>query len=103
VLCHQSGVPLVGLARICVAGEFGRHLDVKSAVSIGLSLPASVDRVELLADAALLGCSFFILNDDAVAQLDQTKREVSLINFALVPELEPLFVESLYLLPMQSD
>jgi hypothetical protein len=59
--------------------------------------------VELLADAALLGCSAFILDDDAVAQLDQTRQEASLINLALVPEFESLFVESLYLRPMQSE
>jgi uncharacterized 2Fe-2S/4Fe-4S cluster protein (DUF4445 family) len=103
VLCQQSGVPLTGLARICVAGEFGRHLDVESAVSIGLLPPVVADRVELLADAALLGCSAFILDDDAVAQLDQTRQEASLINLALVPEFESLFVESLYLRPMQSE
>jgi uncharacterized 2Fe-2S/4Fe-4S cluster protein (DUF4445 family) len=102
VLCHQGRVPLSGLARICVAGEFGRRLNVESAVAIGLLPPVATDRVELLADAALLGCSAFILDDDAVAQLDQTRQEASLINLALVPEFESLFVESLYLRPMQS-
>jgi uncharacterized 2Fe-2S/4Fe-4S cluster protein (DUF4445 family) len=102
VLCQQSGVPLVGLARICVAGEFGRHLDVASAVSTGLLPPVAADKVELLADAALLGCCAFILNDDAVAQLDKTRQEASLINLALVPEFESRFVENLYLRPMQS-
>jgi uncharacterized 2Fe-2S/4Fe-4S cluster protein (DUF4445 family) len=102
VLCHQSGVALAGLARICVAGEFGRHLDVESAVAIALLPPVAADRVELLADAALLGCSAFILNDDAAAQLQQTRQEASLINLALVPEFESLFVQSLFLRPLQT-
>jgi uncharacterized 2Fe-2S/4Fe-4S cluster protein (DUF4445 family) len=102
VLCKRSGVPLIGLARISVAGEFGRHLDVESAVSIGLLPAVEADSVELLADAALLGCSAFVLNDDAVAELEQAREKASLINLALVPEFESLFVESLYLRPMES-
>jgi uncharacterized 2Fe-2S/4Fe-4S cluster protein (DUF4445 family) len=103
VLCHQSGVPLADLARICVAGEFGRHLNVENAVAIGLLPPVATDRVERLADAALLGCTAFILDDDAVSLLDRTRQETNLTNLALVPEFESLFLESLYLRPMQGE
>jgi uncharacterized 2Fe-2S/4Fe-4S cluster protein (DUF4445 family) len=103
VLCQLGDVALSGLSHNCVAGELGRYLDIESADAIGLLPPVAADRVELLADAALLGCSAFMLDDNAVNQLDQTRQEAILINLTLVPEFESLFVESLYLRPMQSD
>jgi hypothetical protein len=40
------------------------------------------------ADMALLGCSAFILNDDAITHLNQARQKASLINLTQVPWVE---------------
>ena len=61
VLARQAGVKMDQLQRVCVAGEFGRFLDVASAQAIGLIPPGPKDRVELVCEAALRGCGDLML------------------------------------------
>ena len=61
VLARHSGVKLAQLQRVCVAGEFGRFLDVASAQAIGLLPAVPEDRVELICEAALRGCGDLLL------------------------------------------
>jgi uncharacterized 2Fe-2S/4Fe-4S cluster protein (DUF4445 family) len=103
VLARQSGVRLARLNRVAVAGEFGRFLDVASAQAIGLLPAVPADRVELISDAALRGCGDLILAVAAEDQLSRIRTTARLVNLALIPDFEELFLANLYLEPLKED
>jgi len=103
VLARHSGVKLAQLKRVCVAGEFGRFLDVVSAQAIGLLPALPADRVELICEAALRGCGDLILSAAAEDHLSRVRSIARLVNLALTPDFEELFLTNLYLEPLKED
>ena len=103
VLARNSGVKLAQLKRVCVAGEFGRFLDVPSAQAIGLLPVVPEDRVELICEAALRGCEDLLLSIAAEEHLLGMRTSAKLVNLALTPDFEELFLNNLYLEPLKED
>ncbi|MCL4500592.1 MAG: ASKHA domain-containing protein [Deltaproteobacteria bacterium] len=103
ILARHSGGKLSKLQRVCVAGEFGHFLDVASAQFIGLLPMVPKDRVELICDAALRGCSDLLLSAAAAEQLSGIRTSAKLINLALAPDFEELFLANLYLEPLKEE
>jgi uncharacterized 2Fe-2S/4Fe-4S cluster protein (DUF4445 family) len=103
VLARHSGVKLAQLQRVCVAGDFGRFLDVASAQAIGLLPAVPEDRVELICEAALRGCADLLLSVAAADQLSRMRTSAKLVNLALTPDFEELFLANLYLEPLNED
>jgi uncharacterized 2Fe-2S/4Fe-4S cluster protein (DUF4445 family) len=103
VLARHSGVKLSHLQRVCVAGEFGRFLDVASAQAIGLLPAVPEDRVELICDAALRGCGDLLLSAAAADHLSRMRASAKLVNLALTPDFEEFFLTNLYLEPLRED
>jgi len=103
ILCQHSHIRLENLQRIFITGEFGRYLDTENASAIGLLPPVSADKIELFAEAPLLGCTDLILNSETAEQLKLIRQKAQLINLALEPEFENLFIKNLYLQLMKMD
>ncbi len=103
VLLRRSGIRLDSLRRIVVTGNFGRHLDIGSAVGIGLlpSLPSR--RFTVVDEAALIGCEDMIVSTEA-AKVGSNFRSMSqFVDLVREPDFEDLFLENLYLRPMRPD
>ncbi len=104
VLLTMAGMDAGGLRRICVAGSFGRFLDIRNAQAIGLLPVASSERVELWGSAALMGCEALLLSEDGSVYLRSLRRDkTTLVNLSQVPEFGEHFLESLYLQPLGQD
>ena len=86
-----------------MAGEFGRFLDVASAQAIGLLPAVPEDRVELICEAALRGCGDLLLAAAAAEHLSRMRTSAKLVNLALTPDFEELFLTNLYLEPLKED
>jgi uncharacterized 2Fe-2S/4Fe-4S cluster protein (DUF4445 family) len=97
ILCHASGQTVTNLARICVAGEFGRYLEVNSAMQIGLLPPVSPTCVTLYPEAALLGCADFIFRAEVECKIAQLRRQAHFINLATTEAFAYSFGRHLYL------
>ncbi len=61
-MLHQAGLKPEKVQRLYVAGGFGSHLNLSSAVAIGLVPPELEDRAVILGNAALTGASQILLN-----------------------------------------
>lgn len=103
VLARHAGIKLAQLQRVCVAGEFGRFLDMASAQAIGLLPVVPVDRVELICEAALRGCGDLLLSAAAADHLSGMRASARLVNLAHAPDFEELFLANLYLEPLKED
>lgn len=99
-LMSQAGIGLGDLRRLCVAGAFGRHLDIANAQAIGLLPAIPAETIELCGNTALAGCEQILLSPDGPAGLDQLREKCRTVNLSLISGFEDLFVDNLYLQPM---
>ncbi|MFA5627389.1 MAG: ASKHA domain-containing protein [Thiohalomonadaceae bacterium] len=96
-LCAKAGLQFSELQRICVAGAFGRVLDIANAQSIGLLPNIAPERIELVGNTALHGCSDILLLASANETLAQLRATAQFINLAEYDDFDDVFLTSLYL------
>lgn len=102
-LSKLSGTDIDELRRICVCGSFGRFLNIRNAMAIGLLPAAAFERVEIWGSAALAGCESLLLSPEKNDYLESlTGTHATLVNLSQVPEFDAYFLESLYLQPLQA-
>lgn len=101
VLCSKAGLRLTDLQRVCVAGVFGHFLDVPNAQAIGLLPRVAPERVELVGNTALAGCSDVLLSAAAAEYLARLRDAARFVNLAQYPDFEDVFLENLYLKPLE--
>lgn len=100
-LCQQAGLSLGELNQVYACGAFGRLLDVGNAQQIGLLPPVPLAAVRLEGNTALAGCEALLLSSDAEHALAAVLAVSKIYNLAEDIGFESLFVENLYLQPMQ--
>jgi uncharacterized 2Fe-2S/4Fe-4S cluster protein (DUF4445 family) len=100
-LCEAARTGLGDLRRVCVAGAFGRFLDVANAQAIGLLPVTPPEVVELAGNTALAGCSDILLSSVAAEQVERLRGIAHTINLSRYPRFEDAFLENLYLQPLQ--
>jgi uncharacterized 2Fe-2S/4Fe-4S cluster protein (DUF4445 family) len=90
------------LQRVCVCGAFGQYLDVANAQAIGLLPATPPQRVQLCGNAALGGCELLLLSPRKQADLAILRRDAMIVNLAQAPDFDSLFLECLYLQPLEA-
>ena len=91
------------LSRICVCGVFGQHLNCRNAQAIGLLPGDASSRMELCGNTALAGCEWLLLSPARDEDLGWFREHTTAVNLSQSPEFERLFLESLYLEPIEPD
>ncbi len=102
-LLSQAGLHLDDLQRICVCGAFGQFLHITNAQAIGLLPKISPDKIELCGNTALTGCEELLFSPDRRGTLDDLRNRAKVINMSTLAEFENLFIQNLYLRPMQIE
>jgi uncharacterized 2Fe-2S/4Fe-4S cluster protein (DUF4445 family) len=73
-LLAEVGLSVEQLDRLYLAGAFGSHLDVRTAMAIGLLPELSADRVLVAGNTALTGAYLALLSSAARDELRQVAR-----------------------------
>jgi uncharacterized 2Fe-2S/4Fe-4S cluster protein (DUF4445 family) len=100
-LMDKAGMRLDDLKRVCICGTFGRFLNIANAQEIGLVPDVSIRKVERFGNAALAGCEFLLFTKDRDKAMRSLKKRSKVLNLSKIPEFEDLFIENLFLQPMQ--
>ncbi|MGD9213877.1 MAG: ASKHA domain-containing protein [Desulfobacteraceae bacterium] len=100
-LMDKAGMGLDDLKRVCICGAFGRFLNIANAQDIGLVPGVSIRKVERFGNAALAGCEFLLFSRDREKALLALKKRSKLLNLSKISEFEKLFIENLFLQPME--
>lgn len=100
-LCGEAGIRPGELQRVCVCGAFGRLLDVANAQEIGLLPAVPSGRIELNANTALAGCEILLLAADSLQLQTAVQSRAQVFNMAEDMVFESLFVQHLYVQPIQ--
>ena len=102
-LCQRAGLELEALRQVYACGAFGHLLDVDNARQIGLLPPLPESAIRLEGNTALAGCEALLLSAEAERMLETLLAVSRVYNLAGEADFETLFVESLYLQPMQDS
>lgn len=100
-LCQQAGMKTSQLTQVFACGAFGRLLDVSNAQQIGLLPKVPLSAVKLEGNTALTGCEALLLSKHGEETMQKAIAASQIFNLAEDSDFETLFVESLYLQPMQ--
>lgn len=99
-LLVYAGLTTDDLKTLWICGSFGRHLDLNSAMRVGLLPTVNQQRVKLLANAGLAGCEKLLLDSAAQTLLNTIIGRARVVNLGGVLEYEERFVDSLRLQPL---
>ncbi|MBA4374356.1 MAG: ferredoxin [Thermodesulfovibrio sp.] len=101
-LLENAGMRLRDLRRVCIAGAFGKHLNIANACSIGLIPDVSPAKIELYGNAALAGCELLLIAGEGAETLAPLRSSAHMINLSGDSLFEDKFIQNLYLQPMQT-
>ncbi|MGZ4958491.1 MAG: ASKHA domain-containing protein [Methylomonas sp.] len=85
---------------VWICGSFGRHLDLQSAIRVGLLPPFEPGTVQLLAEASLMGGERLLLEPDAAKLLSSIVERSKVINLGSLLDYEDCFIDHLRLQPI---
>lgn len=95
VLLEEAGDPSVD--RVVVAGGFGNHIDVRSAIDVGLYPDVVPSAVESLGNGAGAGAVWALLDREARERADAIVAEATYHEIAGTDAFEAQFLEAMYL------
>ena len=95
-----AGLKADDLQTLWICGSFGQHLDLNSAMRVGLLPTVDQGRVRLLANAGLVGCEKLLLDPIGQALLNTVVGQARVVNLGGVFEYEERFIDNLRLQPV---
>jgi uncharacterized 2Fe-2S/4Fe-4S cluster protein (DUF4445 family) len=101
VLMDEAGLECPELDRVLVGGTFGKSLDIVNAAAIGLLPAVPADRIELCGNTALAGCELVLFLSPVSVRLRRIGEQARVINLAGYPDFDEIYLENLYLRPLE--
>lgn len=89
------------LSEFWICGSLGQHIDLNSAIAVGLFPDMDPEKVRRMSHASLMGCEQLLLNRQTDNQLADIVKSAKLINLGGVDQYEQFFIENLRLQPMR--
>jgi uncharacterized 2Fe-2S/4Fe-4S cluster protein (DUF4445 family) len=102
VLLRHAGMGCHELRRIYIGGVFGQNLNVANAQQIGLLPAIPVELIETAGNTALAGGEAILLTADSAEHLREARRQTEIVNLSACADFETLFLEHLYLQPIDA-
>ena len=93
ILLDIAGVSYADLSTVFIAGGFGHKIDLKNAVTLGLIPAALEEKVVILGNAALGGCTKVLLSSMAESDILKLVELATEVNLATHPQFNALFME----------
>lgn len=99
-LCEAADVEISDIDALYIGGDFGKHLDIKNAMNIGLIPQIATHKVKTLGNTALLGCLDLALSKEARDEFWVVKKIGSVTNLASYQAFDDVYMQNLYLRAM---
>ncbi|MBZ4658250.1 MAG: ferredoxin [Desulfacinum sp.] len=103
LLLDRCGLDPHALDQVIVAGAFGTHLDLESAVAIGLLPQLPPERFRQVGNAAGLGAQRLLISRQERRRAERLARSVRYLELAAQADFPSAFARALYLRPMGSE
>lgn len=96
VLLDTAGVSADDVKRFYIAGGFGSHLNVPSAVRIGLLPESFSEQVQVLGNAALSGAAMALLDRSQREKLEEIAARSKHVNLGGSPRFNEAYVDEMF-------
>ena len=99
VLLRKAGLKIADLAKIYIAGGFGKHIKIDSILDLGL-IPEgkeslTLDQIEYLGNSSLWTAEAITIQPEIHADLNWIAKNVQAVNLAQEPDFAELFARSM--------
>jgi uncharacterized 2Fe-2S/4Fe-4S cluster protein (DUF4445 family) len=101
ILLRHAGVRGGDLRRVVSTGLFGRGLDSANAQALGLLPTVARARIEAYGNLALAGCEEMLRSAEGPRAVEPLRARARLINLARCDDFEDLFLQGLFLEPLE--
>lgn len=95
-----AGLTVDDLQTLWICGSFGQHLNLHSAIRVGLLPVIDSELIKLWANASLTGCEKLLLDPNGEALLNAMVGHAKVVNLGGVLEYEERFIDNLRLQPV---
>ncbi len=96
-LLETAGIKAADLGRVYLAGGFGMHLNVPHAIAIGLLPGFREEQVRVVGNTALAGALLALVDRTTLAEMENLRRQVEVVELNLADGFEDRYVEHLML------
>ncbi|SHJ81477.1 ASKHA domain-containing protein [Desulfofundulus thermosubterraneus] len=93
VLLEKAGLKEEDIERVIVAGAFGTHLRLESAIAIGMLPELPLERFQQVGNAAGAGARMILLSETERRRAEEIARNIKYIELAATPEFSDNFLE----------
>jgi uncharacterized 2Fe-2S/4Fe-4S cluster protein (DUF4445 family) len=97
ILLETAGLRAADLGRVCLAGGFGMHLNVAHAIAIGLLPGLRAEQVRVVGNTALAGALLALVDRTTLAEMENLRAQVGVIELNLADQFEDRYIEHLML------
>ncbi len=99
LLLQQAAIPPEAIDNFIIAGAFGTHLDLASALRIGMFPALPLERYHQIGNAAGVGAKEMLISLACRAEAARIIERVTYIELTTHPDFTPQFVEAMYFHP----
>ncbi len=97
VLCKHAGISARQIMQFFIAGAFGSHLDIGSAITIGMFPDVDQERYHQIGNAAGVGAKEMLVNKDQRFLCEALLPRINYIELTSQPGFQDLYVSALML------
>ncbi len=97
ILLETAGIRAADLHRVYLAGGFGMHLNVAHAIAIGLLPGFREEQVRVVGNTALAGALLALVDRTTLAEMENLRQQVKVIELNLSDRFEDRYIEHLIL------
>ena len=97
IVCRKAGIKPKDVAQYLIAGAFGTHLDLESAIEIGMFPDVDISRYQQIGNAAGVGAREFLINAPLRKQAEEVVNSINYIELTTEPSFSDIYVQSLSL------
>lgn len=96
ILLKEAGIPAERVDDFIIAGAFGTHLDLNSALRVGMFPRLPLDRYHQVGNAAGVGARHMLLSRSQREEASAIAKGVEYIELTTTADFTPTFVDSMY-------
>ncbi len=97
ILCKKSGIKPGDIDQFLIAGAFGTHLHLESAIEIGMFPDVDINRYHQIGNAAGVGARELLVNAALRKEAKDLVESIQYIELTVEPEFSNIYVQALYL------
>ncbi|MAT41159.1 MAG: hypothetical protein CL609_02380 [Anaerolineaceae bacterium] len=97
ILCKKADIEPQNVDVWLIAGAFGTHLDIQSAIDIGMFPDTPLVRYQQIGNAAGVGAKELLINAERRQQLEEVVKDINYIELTAEPTFSDTYVQALSL------